>query len=117
MVAYAFHHHLGSAVADGETLPGLPVQEDAAGRGPVADDVAGNDVVRRSVGDVFRRPHDDFAPGKPLPYEVVRLPGEFKGDARRQKGPEALPRASGEVHRERILRQAAQSEFHHQLSG
>ena len=24
VVAYAFHHHLGSAVADGETLPGLP---------------------------------------------------------------------------------------------
>ena len=66
---------------------------------------------------MIRGAHDDFAAGQALPDKVIRLPDKFKGDARRQKSPEALPRASGKVHRKRIFRQAARPEFHHQLTG
>ncbi len=96
---------------------GLPVKEDAAGSGPIADDVSGDDVVRRYVGDMIRGTHDDFAAGQALPDKVIRLPDKFKGNAGSQKSPEALPRTSGEVHRKRIFRQAARPEFHHQLTG
>ena len=44
---------------------------------------------------MIRGAHDDFAAGQALPDKVIRLPDKFKGDARRQKSPEALPRASG----------------------
>ena len=66
---------------------------------------------------MIRGEHDDFAARQALPDKVIRLPDKFKGDARRQKSPEALPRASGKVHRKRIFRQAARPEFHHQLTG
>ena len=95
VVADAFHHHFGAAVADGETFPGLPVKEDAAGSGPIADDVSDDDVVRRYVGNMVRGAHDDFAAGQALPDKIIRLPDKFKGNTGSQKSPEALPRASG----------------------
>ena len=90
VVAHALDHGDGPRVADAEPLPHLAPQEDLAGRRPVEDDVAGDDVLLGGEGGVLGRPHHDAAARQALAQVVVGVAEQPHGHAPRHEGAEAL---------------------------
>ena len=96
-------------IARDTPLGGDAAEEGLARRRPEACHVAGDDVV---LGlEPLRQIHgvgldDDLAAAQALAGAVVGIAQDPHGDAARDKGPEALPRGSGEVERDGVVRQA-----------
>ena len=93
VIADAFHHRRGSAVAHREALAGAAVEKRASAGGAVEDDVADDHLVVGAKRRFARRPDGDDAAREPLADVVVGVPFELEGHARRCEGAEALPRA------------------------
>src|SRR5690606_27959954 len=100
------HDGLGAAIAHGEPLARDTADKRATLRGAVQHYVADEDVLLRDEGAVLRRADDQLASGQALPEVVVRIPLHHEGNAVRQEGAEALAGRPGELHLDRVFRQA-----------
>ena len=81
VIADAFDHGHGAAVADGEPLAGQAVDEHLAGGRAVEQRVADDDVFLGIEGRAGRRADDDPPAGEPLAQVVVGVADQLQRDA------------------------------------
>src|SRR5208283_3003664 len=92
VLANAFNHRDGPAIANGKTLPCLPRHVQLARSSPVQNGIAHKHVAA-FCGVVSRADHYGSA-GKSLAHIVVGLAGQLKRMPRAQERSETLPRGS-----------------------
>src|SRR5262249_18525012 len=109
VVADAFHHGEGPAVAHGEALAGYSAEVGLAAGGPVQHHVAHEDVGRGGEGRLGRGEGHELAPGEALAHVVIGVAFQGEGDAPRHEGGEALPGRAEEVDADGVVREAVTS--------
>ena len=80
VVADAFDHRMGAAVANAEPLGGDPPEKALAGGGAVEHDVADQDLLLRPERARLRRIDDEPAAGETLADVVVGVSFDLEGD-------------------------------------
>src|SRR5436305_13256963 len=95
MLANAFHHCEGSAVAHGESFPGTPSHVECDGGDTIAHAVYDQHVA--ALGSFVAGSDGDGAAAEAFSDVIVRLAQQAELHTRNQEGAKALSGASGEL--------------------
>ena len=105
MVADAFHHEGGTAVAHAETFAGASRHKHLAGGGTKTGDIACDHVLMRIKGDARFRTHDHTSAGQSLTRVVVDFAVYADGFAARNERADGLAACTVESHVDGVIRQ------------
>src|SRR5690606_29958556 len=92
MVAYAFHHADGAAVANSETLARQPASKHLAAGGAIQAGIANDNVLLRHERGILRREYHNAPTADAFAHVVVRVTLQRHGDSLLQERAEALSR-------------------------